>query len=84
MGFLTVSQAAENIAGLARQRLGKPPKGAAVQVTDTSGTGLVSVTWRDQGGYPLFAVNVDLQGVPAARQQLQQALDATPANLTWR
>jgi hypothetical protein len=83
MVALTVSQAAENITRLARQRLGNLPDDATMQVTDTSGAGLVSVAWYDRSGYPLFAVNVDLQGTPASRQQLQQVLGTAPPRLTW-
>lgn len=84
MVVLTVSQAAENVVGLARQRLGKLPQDAAVQVMDTSVVGLVSVAWYDRSGYPLFAVNIDLQGTPAARQRLQQALGTAPPRFTWQ
>lgn len=84
MTALTVKQAAESITGLARQHMASLPKEAIMQVSDMSLTGYVSVTWRDHGGYPLFAVNVDLQKIPSARQRLQQALSSSLTFLTSR
>lgn len=74
----TVSQVVEEITGLIRHQVGSMPKGAKMQITDsmTDSRQLLSVALYDQGGYPLFAVNMDLQGVPAltVRQRLHEEL----------
>lgn len=67
---------AEDIAGLLSERSGLVSGGASVQVTDSfdRGSHRVSVAVRDAGGFPLFAVNVDLQGSLPARLVLRNAL----------
>lgn len=73
----TVNQVATDIAGLMRKQVGLMPKGTALQVTDsiTGGKKLVSVALRDSGGYPLFAINVDLPGgANTLRQTLRKEL----------
>lgn len=76
MDTFAIQQMAEDIAGQIRHQVGTRPAHVAVKVSNSRAGGkhLASVSVCDQGGYPLFAINVDLQGMSSASLALHNAL----------
>ncbi|MDD5394337.1 MAG: hypothetical protein PHE17_15085 [Thiothrix sp.] len=76
MKISDVNQMVNEIAGMFRQQRESMPRHTAVQITDSmrGGKHMTSAVLRDRSGYPLFAVNVDLRGMPVASAALRNAL----------